>query len=109
MRSVKARPILLGENKLEIHNGLVGDAIIPYALIESIELTKQVPIEGMMQQLALIKGLEGHNCMIRLTEPIVITRMFGIEKTCNTILFNCDQPKLFEEAIKKMRTINSPH
>ncbi len=109
MRSVIARPILLGETKLELHNGLVGDAIIPYTSIESIELTKQVPIEGMTQQLALIKGLEGHNCIIRLSETITITRMFGIEKQCNTILFNCDQPMLFEAEIKKMRTVISPH
>jgi hypothetical protein len=94
---------------LELRNGLVGDAIIPYKLIKSFELTKIKPVEGKIQQLALIKGLEGHNCIINLSETITITRMFGIEKTCNTILFNCDQPKLFEEALNKMRTNNSPH
>lgn len=109
MRSVKARPIHLGEHNLELHNGLVGDAIIPYGLIDGIEITKKEPQEGNIQKLVLLKGIEGFNCVIRLSEPITITRMFGIEKTCDTILFNCDQPKLFEEAIKKMRTSNSPH
>jgi hypothetical protein len=110
MRAIVARPIVLGDTKLELRNGLVGDAIIPYAIIKRIEFTKKDPVEGLIQKLALIKGLEGHNVVIHLSETITITRIFGIEKSCNTILFNCDQPKLFEKAINLMRTIAcSPH
>ncbi len=109
MRSIIARPIHFGENFLELHNGLVGDAIIPYAQIENFELSKKEPIQGSIQKLVLLKGIEGHNCIIHLSETITITRMFGIEKKCNKILFNCDQPKLFEETLKKMRPNHSPH
>ncbi len=104
IRSIKSRPIYINDDTLELHNGLAGDASIPYTIIKEIDFTNKMPSAGTIQQLVLIKGFEGHNCVIHLTEPITINRLFGIEKVCDTILFNCDQPKLFEEEIKKMRT-----
>ncbi len=106
IRAVKARPIFVGEHELKLHNGLAGDAIVPYHLIERLELNKQKPVDGTIQHLGLIKGMEGHNCILFLKEQLVIHGLFGIEKTCNTILFNCDQPNELEVAIKTHTRFN---
>jgi hypothetical protein len=100
MRAVKARPIFVGEHELKLRNGLAGDAIVPYHLIEKLELNKLTPNGRTMQHLGLIKGMEGHNCVLYLKEDLVINGLFGIEKTCNTILFNCDQPNELDAAIE---------
>jgi hypothetical protein len=106
MRAVKARPIFVGEHELKLHNGLAGDAIVSYHLIERLELNKQTPIGRTIQHLGLIKGMEGHNCVLYLKEHLVINGLFGIEKTCNTILFNCDQPNELEAAINNHTRFN---
>ncbi|MEP6952029.1 MAG: hypothetical protein ABI863_22255 [Ginsengibacter sp.] len=106
IKAIKARPIILGVDSLGIHNGLAGDAVIEYNNIEKVELSKKIPIGRESIKIALIKGLENHNCVIYLKQPIQVTKIFGIKKTTDTILFFVDRPKDFVAALK-LKLINS--
>jgi hypothetical protein len=95
IKAMKARPVKLYDDALEIHNGLAGDALIKYKDIEKIELSNKTPIDRSAIKIALIKGLENHNCVIYLKRSIAVTKMFGIKKSADTILFFVDRPKDF--------------
>jgi hypothetical protein len=43
IKAVKARPIIINSDSLEIHNGLAGDAYIQFDIIEKFELSKKIP------------------------------------------------------------------
>ena len=99
IKAIKARPVNLSADSLEIHNGLAGDAIIKYDNIEKIELSNKIPIGREAIKIALIKGLENHNCVIYLKQPIQVTKIFGIKKRTDTVLFFVDRPKDFSGAL----------
>lgn len=99
IKAIKARPVKLGADSLQIRNGLAGDAFIKYDNIEKIELSKKVPPGRQSIKIALIKGLENHNCVVYLKQPIQVTKIFGIKKTTDTVLFFIDSPKDFMTAL----------
>ena len=95
IKAIKARPISLNSDSLNIHNGLAGDAFLKYTNIEKFELSKAKPAGRRAVKIALINGFENHNCVIYLKEPIEVTKVFGIKKMTDTILFCVDRPKDF--------------
>jgi hypothetical protein len=99
IRAVKARPVVLGDNAVEIHNGLAGDAFIHYCNIEKFEMSNKLPAGNNVMKIALIKGLENHNCVIFLKQQVNATKIFGIKRKAGTILFFVDEPKAFAEAL----------
>lgn len=99
IRALKARPILINTNSLEIHNGLAGDAFIQFDNIEKFELSKKMPVGRNSFKIALIKGFENHNVVLYLKNPIEATKIFGIKKSTNTVLFHVDKAKDFENAL----------
>ncbi len=99
IRAIKARPIVINKDSLEIHNGLAGDAIIKFDNIEKFELSKKLSTNKKAVKIALINGLENHNIVVHLKEPIVVTKIFGIKKTTDTVLFFVDKPKEFCSAL----------
>lgn len=101
IRAVKARPVQIKRNAVEIHNGLAGDAIIEFSNIEKIELDKKIPGGRNSIKIALISGFENHNCIIYLKQPIIATKIFGIKKSADVILFYIDQPGLFISSINE--------
>jgi hypothetical protein len=107
IKAIKARPVNLSADSLEIHNGIAGDAIIKYDNIEKIELSKKMPIGREAIKIALIKGLENHNCIIYLKQPIQVTKIFGIKKRTDTVLFFVDRPKDFLIALNLQLTNNA--
>jgi hypothetical protein len=84
---------------LEIHNGLAGDAYIEINNIEKFELTNKLPVGRNAIKISLLETLEGHNCVVYLKQPIEVTKIFGIRKWANTILFFVDRPKDFAMAL----------
>lgn len=100
IRAVKARPLLIKADSVDIHNGLAGDALIAFSNIEKIELTNKLPLKCDFVKIALIKGLEKHNCVIYLKQPMQVTKIFGIKKWTGTVLFFVDQPKEFISSLK---------
>jgi hypothetical protein len=99
IRAIGARPIVISNAGLAIHNGLAADAFIEMGNIEKFEMTNKLPAGGMAVKLSLLKTLEGHNCVIWLKQPIEVTKIFGIKKQADTILFFTDKPKDFARAL----------
>ena len=96
IKAVKSRPVMINTDSVDIHNGLAGDALIPFGNIEKIELTNKLPVNRDAIKIALIKALENHNCVIYLKQPMQVTKIFGIKKWTDTVLFFVDQPRNFE-------------
>ncbi|MEP7230324.1 MAG: hypothetical protein ABI691_08740 [Ginsengibacter sp.] len=99
IKAIKARPIIINNDSLEIHNGLAGDAYIQFDNIEKFELSKKIPQDRSPVKIALLKGLENHNIVVYLKTPIQVTKIFGIKKNTDTVLFYVDKSKDFSNAL----------
>lgn len=99
IRAVKARPIIINPDSLEIHNGLAGDAYISFDNIESFEVSKKIPAGRNAVKIALLKKMENHNIIVFLKKPIEVTRIFGIKKTTDAIMFYVDQSNEFANSL----------
>jgi len=99
MKAVKARSTNITGNLLEIHNGLAGDAYIYFDNIERFELSNKFPAGRNAEKISLLKTLENHNCIVYLKKPIQVTKIFGIKKCTDTVLFFVDRPKNFAEVL----------
>ncbi|MEJ7627574.1 MAG: hypothetical protein WKF35_11970 [Ferruginibacter sp.] len=106
IQAMKARPIIINKNSLEIHNGLAGDALIQFDNIEKFELSKKMPQDRNPVKIALLKGLENHNIIVYLKTPIQVTKIFGIKKNTDTVLFYVDKSKEFLNCLT-LRMTNS--
>ena len=106
IKAVKARPIIINKDSLEIHNGLAGDAYIRFDNIEKFELSKKIPQDRNPIKIALLKGLENHNIVVYLKTPIQVTKVFGIKKQTDTVLFYVDKSKEFSNALTLRLTNN---
>ncbi len=80
IRAIKARPIILNADSIEIHNGLAGDAFIQVENIEKIEISSKNPGNRESIKISLLQGLENHNIVVYLKKPIEVTKIFGIKK-----------------------------
>ncbi len=99
IRAIKARSIFIGHDGLQLTMGLAADCNITFKNIREIEMTKKNSIASDAVKIALINGMESHNFIIHLHEPVTVTKMFGIQKKSQTILFFVDQPETFLRAI----------
>jgi hypothetical protein len=99
IRALKARPIIINSTSFEVHNGLAGDAFIQLDNIEKIELSNKNSIGRESIKISLLKGLENHNIVVYFKNPIEVTKIFGIKKQTDTVLFFVDKPKEFINAI----------
>lgn len=106
IRALKARPIIINDNSFEIHNGLAGDAFIQFDNIEKIELSNKKPIGRESIKISLLKSLENHNIVVYLRNSIETTKIFGIKKQTDTILFFVDKPKEFIKEVTTRLTNN---
>jgi hypothetical protein len=106
IRALKARPIIIHSNTFEVHIGLAGDAFIEFCNIEKIELSNKRPNDRASIKISLLKGLENHNIVVYLKSTIEVTKIFGIKKEANTILFFVDKPKEFIQAVTTRLTNN---
>ena len=95
IRAVKARPIMINANSFEVHNGLAGDAVIEFDNIEKIGLSNIVPIGRKWTKISLLKGMENHNIVVTLKRSIEATKIYGIKREVDTVLFFVDRPKEF--------------
>jgi hypothetical protein len=95
IRAIKARPLKINVDSFEVHNGLAGDAYIQFDNIERIEMTNKKQSGRESVKIALLKGLENHNIVVYLKKPIEVSKIFGLKKRTDIILFFVDRPKMF--------------
>jgi hypothetical protein len=100
IRAIKARPVKINADSFEVHNGLAGDAYIQFDNIEKIEMSNKKPNGREFVKIALLKGLENHNIVVYLKKPMEVTKIFGLKKQTDTILFFVDRPKVFVDILK---------
>ena len=74
---------------------------IDFDNIEEVVLSKKNLAVGEQVKLALLNGLESHNVVIRLKKPVVVTKIFGIRKNADVILFHIDRAGDFEQSLKE--------
>ena len=99
IRAIRSRPTRIGASALELHNGLAADVTIEFDNIEKIVFTKKKPDGGEQVRLALLNGLEPHNVVIWLRKAIIVTKIFGIQKKADVIVFHIDRPKEFVQSL----------
>lgn len=99
IRAIKSRSIFIGGNCLDLTMGLAADCSISFSNIREIEMTKKKSTDPNAIKIALINGIESHNFVIHLHETVTVTKMFGIKKQTQTILFFVDQPNAFLQAL----------
>ncbi len=104
IRAIKARPIVINAHSFEVHNGLAGDAFLQLDNIEKIECSNKKPIERKSIKISLLKGLENHNIVVYLKKPVEVTKIFGIKRETDTVLFFVDKPKVFTNIITNLLT-----
>ncbi|MEO6454666.1 MAG: hypothetical protein ABIN97_11355 [Ginsengibacter sp.] len=109
IRALKARPIIINANSFEVHNGLAGDAFIQLDNIEKIEMSNKKPASRESIKISLLKGLENHNIVVYLKNPIEVTKIFGIKKQTDTVLFFVDKPKKFINIVTTLLTNNGSY
>ncbi len=99
IKSIRARVIRINDQYLELHMGIAADAFIDFDNIEKIEISTKKCNDTDAVKIALIKGLENHNIIISLKNPVEVIKIFGIKKRAKTILFFVDNPKNFIQSI----------
>ena len=108
IRAIKARPVIINDDVLQLRNGLAGDATVLINNIEKIELTNKMIPGVSAVKLGLTKTLEDHNIALYLKHPVHVTSFFGIQKKALVILFFAEQPAAFLNAVNnKMNNNNS--
>jgi hypothetical protein len=106
IKAIKARPVIINTDSLEIHNGLAGDASIMFDNIDKFELSKKIPQGRNPIKIALLNGFENHNVVVYLKTPIQVTKIFGIKKSTDTVLFHVDKSREFSNALARQLTNN---
>ncbi|HEX9509133.1 MAG TPA: hypothetical protein VF939_01525 [Puia sp.] len=105
MRAIRSRPILIGEQSLELRNGLAADVSVRIDNIGEIFFDgkkgkKDKDAAPLTVKLALLRGLENHNILLRLKQPLLVNRFFGIRQKADTLLFFVDRPEDFLSAVR---------
>jgi hypothetical protein len=102
MKAIKARPILLAENGIQLRNGLLGgDAVIDIENIRKVEIIKKSQQTGNVVKLSLFKGLENNNIQLQLVHPIKVIKAFGITRKANIIQFKVDDAQAFKSRLER--------
>ena len=99
MRAIKARPIEVKDGVLYLRNGLAADVCIDIDNIEEITLTSRTVRGEEALKLALFGALEGHSMRIRLRQPVMVVRMFGVRRRASALLFAVDEPEALKDRL----------
>jgi hypothetical protein len=118
MRALRSRPILVGDQSLQLCNGLAADVSVRIDNIDEIffdgktwkggktadsaaGLSKENKESAPLTvKLALLRGLENHNIQLRLKQPLLVNRFFGLRQKADTLLFFVDRPEEFLAAAR---------
>ncbi|MBI1837101.1 MAG: hypothetical protein HYR91_07530 [Flavobacteriia bacterium] len=101
LKAIKRRFIEISSELLYLRNGLFSDAIIPISEIEKIEFTSNDVnfSDKKIEQLALLKGLEGYNTVIHFKSKQMLEKAYGIQREVEILLLQVDQKELFHQKI----------
>lgn len=98
INAYKNRPHELGANELILRNGIFGTLRIPYGEIAEVTLTSKDPVvkTKKIYKMAILGEMESHNVIVTLKNDLHASLIYGISKTCDTVLFDVDNSKVFK-------------
>lgn len=92
-RAIRARPSVLGPDRLRLRLGLRWEVDVPRAAIEAVE----PGLSGETDLGLVLPASKG--ATLRLTEPVEVLGPYGIRRRARTIAVTLDEPRLLEEAL----------
>lgn len=100
-KAIFLRPTEIADGKILVRCGLVGDAAIDIANVESVELTTgNFEPENGVVKLSPLGKLTAHNLKINLRGEAVLNGIYGIRKTFKTIFITVDEAEKFKKTIE---------
>lgn len=101
-RALSKRPITLDENALNLRYSIMSETQIPYADIESVELSKSdLEKDKLTRTLSPLGELESHNVIIRLKKENTLSGLYGSKKPFTTLGLHIDEANTFKEKLEK--------
>ena len=101
LKSMPHRPIVIGEKNLFLRYGLLNDATISLADIESIKLERKgLEFNNDVRRLSSLGEIDSYNVILRLKNQQTMTGLYGFSKTFKTIAFHVDNKEAFAEKLK---------
>ncbi len=103
-KALTKRFVTITNKALHLKYGLFGDVEIDLNNISKFELSSKEFLEDTphLYKMALIDGLESHNVVLYLREPVQIERAYGMKQQASTILLHVDDKAGFSEKLAKL-------
>ncbi|MGS2764112.1 hypothetical protein [Sinomicrobium sp. M5D2P9] len=100
LRSMSKRPISIQNRRLYLRYGIMNEAIIDIAEIQSIEISsKDIDTDEETRKFTFLGDLEGHNIIIRLRKENTLTGLYGIKRKFKVLALHVDQKEMFYNRI----------
>ncbi len=100
LKSLRRRPVIVGEKALFLKYGLFADTAIPFNKIKSIELSSRtMTFDKLTRHLSPLKETDSHNVILELKDDHELTGLYGMKRKFRTIAFHIDEKECFQEAV----------
>ncbi len=104
LKSLSQRPIVISDESVILHYGILNETEIQFSNIENIALAKRkTNTDKLSVKLSPLGELESHNIVISLKKERTLTGIYGIKKKFKVIAFYVDMPNEFTEKLKKFK------
>ncbi|WP_340074602.1 hypothetical protein [Leptobacterium sp. I13] len=105
LKAIHHRYSSITSDQIYLKYGLFGNARINIDDIDRIELLSNDIREKdlKVEKLAILKDMEPHNIAIYFSKRQKITKIYGIKKECDILLFQIDDKNKFIERIQKLK------
>lgn len=104
LKALRSRGHSIGPERLTLRYGLFSEVEISYENIEEVVFTSENPENSAEKKLALLGDLEPHNIMIRVKQPVTISRIYGLRSQAQTVYFQCDERDRFRSTLSEKTT-----
>ncbi len=99
-RSLSKRPIVIEDTRLYLRYGIFSEVTIDLEDIEKVELlNKRIALDDTTIAMSPIEDLDKPNILIRLKKEGTLSRLYGFNKTFQTIVFHVDDKENFKETL----------
>lgn len=100
-KAVLFRPVEIGATEIRLRCGLLGDARVPLAALERVELwTQPFPAAAGDLRIAPAGKLLGPNVCLRLREEVVWAGFYSLERRARAFYLQLDEPERFVSAVQ---------
>lgn len=95
-KSMSRRPIAFASDRLMLRYGMMSETEIPYAMIDSVEISRARHEDGgETRSLSPFGGMERDNVLIRLNHENELHGLYGFGTTYRNLTLHLDEPEAF--------------